>query len=240
MAESNIIKNFINSNMDIETTLQNLIVILYCLEDETSINWAKKELSGYDRDDLLPKYRNLKGRVLGSVTDGANIYSDIEFGTTHLHNDLRESLLKVNLRSSISTLISSRNSWEGLGKPIFPEYYYLLQNLIPGTNIIKASVDIDLTDVNNIISKVKLNILDILLFLEKKFGNLDKLNIDISKITEKELENIIKHIHIQIELYDNSINIGDNNKINKSNITTNKVNSISKFKKLVSFKKHKY
>ncbi|HBH4034380.1 TPA: hypothetical protein KSL09_003204 [Clostridioides difficile] len=234
MAKSNLIKDFINSNMDIEVALQNLIVILHCLNDEISINWATKELSGYNKDDSLPKYRTLKGRVMGSFTDGAFQYSNVEFGTSHLTDDTRESLLRVNVRSSISALVNSKDKWQGLGKPIMPENYYLLQKT--GTHIIKATVDIDLTDVNDIISKVKANILDILLFLEKKFGNLDDLDIDISGTNGKELKNIVQYI--QIKLYDNSISIGDNNKIKKSNITTNKGNSISIFKKLIHFKKY--
>lgn len=52
--------------MDIDTALQNLMAILYCLDDEGLINWAKKELEGYDTYDELPKYRKLKGRVMAS------------------------------------------------------------------------------------------------------------------------------------------------------------------------------
>lgn len=113
------------------------------------------------------------------------------------------------------------------------EHYHLLQK--PGTHI-KATVNIDLTDVNDIISKVKVNILDILLLIEKKFGNLYDLDIDISETNGKEPENIIQYI--QVKLYDNSISIGDNNKIKKSNITTNEGNSISMLKKLIHLKKH--
>ena len=73
---------------------------------------------------------------------------------------------------------------------------------------------------NQIISKVKTKILETLLFLEKEFGNLDGLDIDISTKTEEELKSIIQHI--QVNLYDNSIAIGNNNKIKNSNIVTNK------------------
>ena len=59
-----------------------------------------------------------------------------------------------------------------------------------------------------------------LLFLEKEFGNLDELDIDISIKNKEELKNIVQHIHFN--LYDNSIKIGDGNKIKGSNITTNK------------------
>ena len=87
-------------------------------------------------------------------------------------------------------------------------------------HITDASVDIDLGMVSDIISKVKTKILETLLFLEKEFGNLDGLDIDISTKTEEELKSIIQHI--QVNLYDNSIAIGNNNKIKNSNIVTNK------------------
>ena len=50
--------------------------------------------------------------------------------------------------------------------------------------------------------------------------NLDELDIDISIKNKEELKNIVQHIHFN--LYDNSIKIGDGNKIKGSNITTNK------------------
>ena len=87
-------------------------------------------------------------------------------------------------------------------------------------HITDAYVDIDLGMVSDIISKVKTKILETLLFLEKEFGNLDGLDIDISTKTEEELKSIIQHI--QVNLYDNSIAIGNNNKIKNSNIVTNK------------------
>ena len=75
MARSNIIKNFINSSMDISTALQNLMSILYCLDDKKLINWANKELSGYNENDELPEYRKLKGRVMASFIVGYVQYS---------------------------------------------------------------------------------------------------------------------------------------------------------------------
>ena len=77
--------------------------------------------------------------------------------------------------------------------------------------------------------------METLLYLEKEFGNLDDLDIDISTKSKEELTSIIKYI--QINLYDNSITIGDNNKIKKSNITTNKWTSIERLKTLNPFKK---
>ena len=220
MSKSNIIKNFINSNMDINTALQNLMAILYCLEDENLINWANKELSGYDSINELPEYRKLKGRVMASYIVGNMKYSNAPFIISHLDDDIQENLININLYSSISTLEEMKNKGESrIGKPIPPEFYILLQENT-NAHIIEASVNTDLSSINDVISKVRVKILKTLLFLEKEFGNLDELDIDISIKNKEELKNIVQHIHFN--LYDNSIKIGDGNKIKGSNITTNK------------------
>lgn len=220
MAKSNIIKNFINSNMDINTAFQNLMAILYCLEDENLINWANKELSGYDSINELPEYRKLKGRVMASYIVGNMKYSNAPFIISHLDDDIQENLININLYSSISTLEEMKNKGESrIGKPIPPEFYILLQENT-NAHIIEASVNTDLSSINDVISKVRVKILKTLLFLEKEFGNLDELDIDISIKNKEELKNIVQHIHFN--LYDNSIKIGDGNKIKGSNITTNK------------------
>lgn len=220
MAKSNIIKNFINSNMDINTALQNLLAILYCLEDETLIKWASKELSGYDSINELPEYRKLKGRLMASYIVGGMKYSNAPFITYHLDDDVQENLTNLHIFSSISTLEEMKNKGDSrIGKPIPPEFYILLQENT-NAHIVEASVNTDLSSINDIISKVRVKILETLLLLEKEFGNLDELDIDISIKNEKELKNIIQNIHLN--LYDNSINIGDGNKIKGSNIATNK------------------
>lgn len=220
MARSNIIKNFINSNMDIDTALQNLLAILYCLDDKNLIGWVNKELSGYDESDELPKYRKLNGRVIASFIVGHVHYSNRQFGIAHLDKDTQEDLLNTHVYSSISTLEYMKNK-EGarIEKPIPPELYHRLQKNT-NAHITEASVLIDIGSINDIISKVRTKILETLLYLEKEFRNLDDLDIDISTKSKEELTSIITHI--QLTLYDNSITIGDNNKIKKSNITTNK------------------
>lgn len=205
--------------MDIDTALQNLIAILYCLDDEGLINWARKELEGYDTYGELPKYRKLKGRVMASFFVGYAEYSKRQFGIAHLDKDMQESLLSINIYNSVSSLIEMKNSGKSVGKPIPPELYGILQEN-SNSYITSASVDIDLTSINDIISKVKTKVLETLLFLEREFGNLDGLDVDISTKSSEELKGIINYI--EIKLYDNSISIGDNNKIKSSNIITNK------------------
>lgn len=205
--------------MSIDTALQNLMSILYCLEDEALICWTKKELAGYNFNDELPAYRKISGRVLGNFFVGYMKYTKHQIPINHLDEDIRKALLEVPIYSSISTLSSTVEKDSNLCKALSPEFYASLQRG-SNANITSAYVDIDTTALTDIISKVKSKVLETLLFLEKEFGCLDNLDIDISSKNEVEIKSIV--YQIQVNLYDNSISIGDNNKIKNSDILTNK------------------
>lgn len=220
MAKSKLIKDFINSNMDLDIALQNLLVILNDLDNDELTNWVRKELTGYNIDDTLPKYRISKGYVMASYMVGYAQYSARQFTINHLKPELKDSLTNVHMYSSISTLINSVKRNKSLSRPIPPELYLEIQSAT-NAHITNAFVHIDIANINDLISTVKTKILDTLLLLEKEFGNLDDLEIDISTKTPKERDSIIQKIYIN--LYDNSIAIGNGNKIKDSNIISNNV-----------------
>ena len=87
------------------------------------------------------------------------------------------------------------------------------------TALLSAFVKISQTQIENIFSKVENMVLDVLLLLEKEFGNLDELDIDLSTKDETEIENITNNIMV-IFYNDNSVTIGDNNKMKDTNIST--------------------
>lgn len=217
MSKSNLIKNFINSNMNIDIALQNLMVILNEFNNEDLMNWVRKELTGYGVNDEIPKYRKLKGLVMANFIVGHLQYSGQRFPISHLEEELKEGLETVIMYSSIATLMKSINDDRGLMRPIPPEFYDKIQS---GSNahITNAYVKIDTTSITDLVYTVKTKVLDALLLLEKEFGNLDDLDIDTSAKTEEENNTIIEKLYIT--LYDNSITIGDNNEIKKSNLIT--------------------
>ena len=88
-----------------------------------------------------------------------------------------------------------------------------------GMIIVTASVELNMPTVLNIFPKVENKLLDILSYLEKQFGNLDDLDIDIKSKNEDELNNIINHIYVLI-YNDKSVTLGNNNKIKDSNIAS--------------------
>ena len=85
--------------------------------------------------------------------------------------------------------------------------------------MIIQSVEIRLSmpQILNIFPKVENKLLDILMYLEKQFGNLDELDIDVDSKSKQEIKEITNHIYVMI-YNDQSITIGDKNKIKNSNI----------------------
>jgi len=73
--------------------------------------------------------------------------------------------------------------------------------------------------ITNVFAAIENRLLDILILLEKKFGILDELDIDVTSKGPEELQDIAEKI-ILIIYHDQSVTIGDNNKIKDSTIAS--------------------
>lgn len=223
MAKSQIIKDFTSSSIGIDIALKKLMVLLHDIGDRSLIDWVKNEISGYKDEDInLPSYRKLSGVFSADYLVGNSYrytsYTNSSLPLSHLDNEFYENLLAVHLTQSISTLEILAENKESLEKSVPPEFFHIIQE---GSNakITNARVLINFTVIKDLLSKVNAKIVEILLMLENEFGSLDDLDIDISLKKPEELNTIIQNI--QVVLYDNSIHIGDNNKIKNSKLITN-------------------
>lgn len=221
MAKSKIIKEFAGSNIDTYTALKNLKVLLHSLNDDRLIDWVNNELQGYNESSQLPNYRIIIGRLFGTIVNIDFKYTHYPLNLLYCSEDEKKDILSSPVYQSISSLQSIVNNSTTTSKQLSPTLY---DNLVMfcGINgyIIEAKVEYDYTTIQDILSKIDNKILDTLLTLEKEFGNLDNLDIDISEKGEEKLKGIIQNI--SIILYDNSVTIGDNNTFKKSSVTTNK------------------
>lgn len=82
-----------------------------------------------------------------------------------------------------------------------------------------AEIQLNMPQILNIFPKVENKLLDILRYLEKQFGNLDELDIDVDNRSEQELKEIVNHIYVLI-YNDQSVTIGNDNEFNNSNIAS--------------------
>lgn len=221
MARSNIIKDFVSKRADLDTTLKRLKVILYSLEYENCIDWLDKELNGYSETDELPLYRILEGQVYGTYLKGtpasyvksSNNLIPIE----NLPKELKEAIVNIQVYNDIETIKNSIDKNITMGKPIPPEVCSIISKTY-SIWLSSATVKIDTTQLMSIIKQVEKKTLDILLELEKDFGNLDELDVDLSNVDKSIISEVNQNI-IAI-IYDKSVTIGDSNKIEESNFNS--------------------
>ena len=227
MAKSKIIKEFVQSKVSVDVALRQLKVLLSNFEKQSLMDWVNYELQGYPRDyEYLPDYREhhgvLKGSFLNFSVKATNVAIPL---SNKMPGKMKEKFESVRFVQSISALYGMLKKQEGekvnFGMQIPSDMLSYIQQYsnISMTCLLSASIDIGETVLYDIISSVENKVLDILLLLEKEFGCLDDLDIDISDKNTADIENIQNNIYMII--YDNHIEIGDNNTISKSTISVN-------------------
>ena len=210
MAKSTIIKDLANSNVDLNISLKRARVLLSNFNEEKILNWVKNELEGYTIKDSLPEYRMGKGMIEATFFIGDTQYTNVR---VPVPASFRDKLEKYHILQSVSALQEAlKNKDCKISVPIPPEFYSILQEQTNIDSVISAKVAVDKIRVMDIFSKVESRLLDIFLILEKEFGSLDELDIDMTNKNEKQIEQIKEQINIYI-FNDNSIKVGNENKI---------------------------
>ena len=68
MPKSKIIKDNADGKADLETSLNRLYLLASDVDNTDLMEWAEKELTGYDSADDIPEYRKIGSRILRYVT----------------------------------------------------------------------------------------------------------------------------------------------------------------------------
>lgn len=211
---SKIIKDLIMDNINILQAMQSLDFILEDIDDEEIKKWVSNELNGYKKNDEIPSYRNANAILIGNVQVGYALYKNINIPLSDLK--AIEMFTKIEIRNPISTIMQmAKAENESEDHSLALEVNPVLVNHYQQTNgdVISAHRKLSLYTYNNILAMIKDKLLEIFKVLESNYGNLDELYIDFSDNLKKDV--VIKEIE-SIVYNDNSINIGDNNKIEDS------------------------
>ena len=229
MAKSLIIKELANGTVDTITALKRTKVLLSNLDNKEIISWINHEISGYPNDVKLPSYRTTQGSLVGSYFKGSMVnhikYNNVPLPLGNMPDDIKEKLLCIEFREGVESLekllIKSQNN--EIAKVVPADFYPAIAKYNNDMYMIISSAKVVFENefIRNVISSVENKLLDILILLEKEYGSLDDLDIDTSKATDEELNSITQEIYVII-YNDNSISIGNDNKINHTDITTSK------------------
>lgn len=228
MSRSQIIKDIANSTIDVSTALKRTKVLLSAFDSPELLNWVNYELTGYPEDAKLPDYRVLQGELVGSYVLGTVsqfvTHKNVSIPLGTMPDDLRDNLLTVPLYDGIGSLSKllekSQESSGSPGKVVPADFFPIIAkyNSNPFLRIISASVHFGEQRIQSVFSSVESRLLDILLILEKEFGSLDELDIDLSEKNQDEVNAVVNKLVVIV--YDNSVCIGDKNKIVNSEVAS--------------------
>ena len=229
MAKSKIIKDLANSTVNTMTALKRAKVLISELGDEEVQKWINYEIAGYPADVKLPDYRRARGNLFGSYFKGSMAshmtWTNVSIPLGEMPGDFKDTLLNTEFREGVDALrrlVESASAKEvQLGKVVPADFFPIIAhyNNDPYMIITSARVIVGEQCLTSIFSEIENRLLDILILLEKEFGNLDELDLDVTSKTPEELQIIAKNIYF-IVYHDESVKIGDSNKISKSTIAS--------------------
>lgn len=217
MAKSKIIKELANNSISLDVALSRLFIIASDIGNDELQQWAECELHGYGKHKL-PEYRYAKNTMFKySGINGNYKVTDAPLPLLEIMKTEDPTTFYLPIPDGISTIEGFANNpmhsevgrditWAaGMVYEMSGIQCYSIKQLVP-LNIFEG-----------VLNTVKMLLMKIFIKLDKTYGCLDNLDIDTDSFPPEEVAatntTINKYIYV-----DNSINIGDKNKIDSSEI----------------------
>lgn len=227
MPKSKIFKEIINDEINVLQAIDRLYLIARDLKDDSVCEWIKKEKNGYF-DTEAPDYRKVRVSPVGSyqIFSGGYIekYNNVPLPTSNIPEKNLEEFRNWYVKDGISVLLSQKQSCdkgEIVGIPLDPVYFPWFEK---NTRIImrSAMLRFNSSDFEMVLNAIKDRIIDLLLYYEENFGNLDNFDLDFSDLPNKKLKHIQSGTKSIIDTY-----FGGKTKIVLKKVNLGKDNSIS-------------
>lgn len=213
MGKSKVILDLVQDNSRLSDILFRLKLLLSNFDDDEIMSWVNNEINGYSDDIKVPEYRHVRGIIKCDILVGYQYYQNCYLPICYSDPKVLD-IITMHCQESVSALETMMKKDEGEYASIIQSSVYPYLKQYVNGHIQNAELVFSVHNFSDIYSSIKNKVLDILLLLEKNFGNLDSYDFMIDDKTKKDIIPII----IQIVYKDNSIKIGSNNKISNSNI----------------------
>ena len=213
MAKSKIIKELANKEISLEVAFNRLLIIASDIGNTDLIDWATNELNGYPNGSKMPKYR--EGKMGHIVYSGINGRLQVKNQPLPLSVFDKEILDYIKVKHFPQDIATIEQFAFGDNGEIGLDLTELAGNVYKNSSIqcISISMKFPKEMFLGILSAIRTKLLKIFIELDKDFGCLDNLDIDTDGRELKEINNKLSIIIYE----DNSITIGDNNKL-KNNL----------------------
>lgn len=214
MKRSKIIIELIKDEINVVQAMDILNLLLQNISDKKIKQWLNNEINGYNTKDKVPEYRIIKTNLKGNFVAG-------NYKCTNQDIPIKPEYAKeystIRITSSVYEIsqfsIAEKESKEHC--LMIPLHAVIAQDIsMINGEVISAYRELSLYSHTNILAKIKSKLIKIFIELEKKYGNLDDYYIDFSN--DKKGKEVIQNITNIIN--DNSIHIGNDNKIESSNV----------------------
>ena len=141
------------------------------LQNKKLIEFINSELNGYD-DKKIPKYRWIKGMLMGTASNGYYVHKNYRLPTYHLKKHGIQDLEICKMGESIGALVEYANREEdNLCKIIPPEFFEYFDELLQETYYIqRIHIPISKGNIKGILTSIRSKILDLILEMEKELN----------------------------------------------------------------------
>lgn len=151
-------------------------VLLHSIGKKELASWVTHELKGYPDEDSIPDYRRISSEVHGHVVSIAWQMADTKLPIMHLKDEQKKNLTSMACTLSISSIEESVRAYRSksshkLVRPLPPEFGGLFNKVLePGVNVISAWCEINMIQMEGILTEVRSRLLDFALELRDIVG----------------------------------------------------------------------
>ncbi|MDK2743141.1 MAG: hypothetical protein NDI90_09510 [Nitrospira sp. BO4] len=171
-----IIATLSDENGSLTSALLKTKVLLHSIGKKDLASWVTHELKGHPDEGSIPEYRKISSEVHGHVASIAWQMADTTLPIMHLKDEQRNRFTSSPCMMSISSIEESVRSFRSksghkLIRPLPPESGGLFRKgLQPGVNVISAWCEINMIDIEGILTEVRSRLLDFALELRDVVG----------------------------------------------------------------------
>lgn len=217
MAKSKIIKELANNSISLDVALSRLFIIASDIGNDELQQWTEYELHGYG-EHKLPEYRYAKNTVFKySGINGNYQVSNAPLPLLEIMKTEDPTMFYLPIPDGISTIEGFANNptHSEVGRDI--TWAATMVYEMSGIQCYSIKQLIPLNTFEDVLNNVKMLLMKIFLKLDKEYGCLDDLDVDTTAKTPDEVDAINKVVNNYIFI-DNSVNVGDRNKLKGSGI----------------------
>lgn len=191
MTRSQIIRDIAQDNITIESALQRLLVISYTLNNLELQHWIESELNGYTADSILPDYRKKVTYMIRYTGFNANtLVKRQPLPESYFGDELQEILKSRVIKDGVNIIEDTIKNESEVSFNLIDCAGIISNNSDGMIRCVSLEQIISKTTFLQIISNVKTKLILILLDLEKEFGSLDNLDIDVTVKSNEELKEV--------------------------------------------------